>query len=43
MRVAPLFEARMFFQLVSMSPPSGDTIPRPVTTTRRMLSSSTGK
>src|SRR3954454_8970057 len=36
MRVAPLFEARMFFQLVSISPPKGDTIPRPVTTTRRI-------
>src|SRR6185369_12089856 len=33
---APLFEARMFFQLVSTSPPRGVTRPRPVTTTRRM-------
>src|SRR6476661_4506724 len=33
---APLFEARMFFQLVSTSPPSGVTSPRPVTTTRRI-------
>src|SRR5687767_3968381 len=36
MRPAPLFEAIMFFQLVSMSPPKGETIPRPVTTTRRI-------
>src|SRR5437763_8904138 len=35
---APLFDARMFFQLVSTSPPSGVTRPRPVTTTRRMFS-----
>src|SRR5215217_888173 len=28
----------MFFQLVSTSPPSGETIPRPVTTTRRISS-----
>src|SRR6185369_11866119 len=33
---APLLEARMFFQLVSTSPPSGVTSPRPVTTTRRI-------
>src|SRR4051794_20567060 len=26
----------MFLQLVSTSPPSGETIPRPVTTTRRI-------
>src|SRR4051794_32914279 len=35
---APLLAARMFFQLVSTSPPSGVTSPRPVTTTRRMFS-----
>src|SRR3954452_24105406 len=35
---APLFDARMFFQLVSTSPPSGVTNPRPVTTTRRISS-----
>jgi len=35
---APLLLARMFFQLVSTSPPSGVTRPSPVTTTRRMLS-----
>src|SRR5688500_3943765 len=33
---APLLAARMFFQLVSTSPPSGVTRPRPVTTTRRI-------
>src|SRR5689334_20923474 len=33
---APLFEARMFFHVVSTSPPSGVTSPRPVTTTRRI-------
>src|SRR3990170_5676166 len=36
---APLFPARMFFQLVSTSPPSGVTRPRPVTTTRRIAHS----
>src|SRR5215216_3182785 len=35
---APLLLARMFFQLVSTSPPSGVTRPRPVTTTRRIFS-----
>src|ERR671912_2019919 len=35
-RPAPLLLARMFFQLVSTSPPSGVTSPRPVTTTRRI-------
>src|SRR3954466_6683742 len=35
---APLFDARMFFQVVSTSAPSGVTRPRPVTTTRRMFS-----
>src|SRR5215469_3033557 len=34
---APLFDARIFFQLVSTSPPSGVTRPRPVTTTRRII------
>jgi hypothetical protein len=37
-RPAPLLPARMFFQVVSTSPPSGVTSPRPVTTTRRMHS-----
>src|SRR5688572_10501326 len=36
---APLLPARMFFQLVSTSPPSGVTRPRPVTTTRRIAHS----
>src|SRR5688572_17459088 len=36
---APLLLARMFFQLVSTSPPSGVTRPRPVTTTRRIAHS----
>src|SRR4051812_24205104 len=35
---APLFDARMFFQVVSTSAPSGVTRPRPVTTTRRIFS-----
>src|SRR3954463_692632 len=38
-RPAPLFDARMFRQLVSTSPPRGETIPRPVTTTRRIIQS----
>src|SRR3546814_10251915 len=29
----------MFFQLVSTSPPKGETMPRPVTTTRRITRS----
>src|SRR3990170_1336774 len=33
---APLLLARIFFQLVSTSAPSGVTRPRPVTTTRRI-------
>src|SRR6476661_4595855 len=33
---APLFDAMMFFQLVSTSAPRGVTSPRPVTTTRRI-------
>src|SRR5690606_4842759 len=33
---APLLPAMRFFHVVSTSPPSGVTRPRPVTTTRRM-------
>src|SRR3546814_7211411 len=33
---APDLDAMMFFQVVSTSPPSGLTMPRPVTTTRRI-------
>src|SRR5688572_4410332 len=35
---APLLPARIFFQVVSTSAPKGVTSPRPVTTTRRMIS-----